>query len=185
MDVPEPPFLPSIYDWFEKSLAQSIKTPFITLTAIKEQKFNTSDSAMKDPCPLFTPRTALFQRLFKELKPRASSVETVEALHCSGFTAQVLDTLPEAILVPFREALTDCQSRPQISWGRALLSLVGREDVNVLLFPEQKERLTHALLLVRMAHMFAWTLLTSYRLKRTRRITTSTQYAQHSRSRKL
>jgi len=184
VDIPQPPFLPSIYDWFENSLTQSTKTSFITLTDVRNRTYNSNDSTIEEQCTNLTPRTALFKRIFNALKSGASSVQIVEALYHSGFTTQILDTLPESVLVPFREALTDCQSRPQISWGRKLLSLVGREDVNMLLFSEQKERVAHASLLVLMTGVYARVSLTFCRHRHTRLIMMSTPYVRCSQSMK-
>jgi anaphase-promoting complex subunit 1 len=87
-------------------------------------------------------------RFFAKIKPESTAIDTVEALFSSGITAEVLDTLPEAIAVPLREAIVDCQAQPPASWGKELLSLVDRKDVNMLLFPERRKRLGYSLLLV-------------------------------------
>ncbi|KFY41300.1 hypothetical protein V495_04996 [Pseudogymnoascus sp. VKM F-4514 (FW-929)] len=139
---PSPP--PSIYDWIEKSLTVKTNTPFMALTDVKNRTYNNGGSTIEQESSSITPRTSLFRKLFTVVPPSASSIEIVEALYAAGFTTQILDTLPEALLVPFREALIDCQSHLQVSWGRELLSLVGREDVNMLLFPEQRERVAYA-----------------------------------------
>ncbi|KFY33947.1 hypothetical protein V494_07186 [Pseudogymnoascus sp. VKM F-4513 (FW-928)] len=139
------PSLPSsIYDWIEKSLTVQQNVPFMALTDVKYRTYNSGGSIIEPESSSITPRTSLFRKFFAAVHPSASSIEIVEALYAAGFTTQVLDTLPEALLVPFREALIDCQSHLQVSWGRELLSLVGREDVNMLLFPEQKERVAYA-----------------------------------------
>jgi anaphase-promoting complex subunit 1 len=116
----------------------------MTLTDVKNRTYNNGRSIVEEELSSITPRTSLFRKFFATVQPGASSIEIVEALYAAGFTTQILDTLPEALLVPFREALIDCQSRLQVSWGRELLRLVGREDVNMLLFPEQKERIAYA-----------------------------------------
>ena len=107
---------------------------------------------MEEQCLLLTPRTHLFKTLSAIAEDRSPLVRSkpasiVEAICRAGFTSHILDTLPEAISVPFREAITACQSEPAISWGKKLLTLVGREDVNMLLFSEH-ERLAHTSLLV-------------------------------------
>ncbi|KAL5354029.1 Anaphase-promoting complex subunit 1 [Pseudogymnoascus australis] len=140
----QPSLPPSIYDWIEKSLTVETNTPFMTLTDVKNMTYNSDGSIIEQESSFIIPRTSLFKKLFTVVHPSASSIEIVEALYAAGFTTQVLDTLPEALLTPFREALIDCQSHLQVSWGRELLSLVGREDVNMLLFPEQKERVAYA-----------------------------------------
>ena len=140
----QPSLPPSIYDWIEKSLIETNKPPFMTLTDVKNRTFHNCNSKIEEESSSITPRTSLFKMLFTTVHPNMSSIEIVEALYMSGFTIQILDTLPEALLVPFKEALIDCQSRPQVSWGEKLLTLVGREDVNMLLFPKQKARVSYA-----------------------------------------
>lgn len=50
-----------------------------------------------------------------------------------GFTADILETLPEAILTPLRDAISMCQSRPPTSWSKELLALVHRSDIATML----------------------------------------------------
>jgi len=95
-----------------------------------------------------TPRTAAFIQFFATIGPNSTPVELVEALHASGISNQVLDTLPEAILIPLREAMADCQAHPPVFWDRDLLNLVDRGDVNMFLQPEQQRQLGSSSLLV-------------------------------------
>lgn len=50
-----------------------------------------------------------------------------------GFTVDILETLPEAILTPLRDAISMCQSRPPTSWSKELLALVHRSDIATML----------------------------------------------------
>jgi anaphase-promoting complex subunit 1 len=88
-----------------------------------------------------TPEICLFRKLFESLPHKPTASQLVEHLWKAGYTATKIDTLPEAIAVPFREAMTECQNQPRVEWGREILQLVGREDVNMLLFPESQKRL--------------------------------------------
>lgn len=95
-----------------------------------------------------TPRIASFARFFATIRPSSTPAEVVETLYTSGITSHVLDTLPEAILLPLREAIVDCQAQPPVYWGKDLLNLVDREDVNMFLIPEQQRKVAHGPLLV-------------------------------------
>lgn len=55
--------------------------------------------------------------------------ETIEALAACGLTSVVLETLPDAIVAPLREAMSRCQSSPPTTWPTSLLQLIGREDL--------------------------------------------------------
>jgi anaphase-promoting complex subunit 1 len=45
----------------------------------------------------------------------------------------MLETLPEGIVAPLREAITQCQSDPMTTWDKKQLDLIGRDDVKMLL----------------------------------------------------
>lgn len=137
---------PSVYEWIEHCLTKRKAEAFLTIGDIVASRVGSPISG-EAWVPL-TPRTAMFMRFFETLRSDSTSTEIVEALHTSGFTAQQLDTLPEAILVPLRECIVDCQAQPPVSWGKDLLNLVDREDVNMFLLPGQRRRSAYAPLLV-------------------------------------
>jgi len=95
-----------------------------------------------------TPRTLLFSDVFASKQDDWSSSHFVEALVSAGMDSLLLETLPEAVLAPFREAIAHCQSEPPTTWSKRLLAIVGREDVNMLLTPGQRPRNTQTTLLV-------------------------------------
>jgi anaphase-promoting complex subunit 1 len=96
-----------------------------------------------------TPRTLMLERFFSSMQSDWSPAEFVEALFAAGVDLLVLESLPEAILAPFQEALVQCQNEPPTSWSKNLLALVGREDVNTLLVPGQRPRQSKTSILVR------------------------------------
>jgi len=77
----------------------------------------------------------MFERLFASLKTATHRLEAVAAIHHCGFTPQILETLPEAILTPLRDIISTCQPNPPPSWPKELLALVGRTDVSSVLQP--------------------------------------------------
>jgi len=76
-----------------------------------------------------------------------NSIQFVEALSMAGVDSRLLETLPEAVLAPLQEVLAHCQSKPPTNWTSDLLSLVNRDDLNMLLIPTQRRTNHHATLL--------------------------------------
>lgn len=74
----------------------------------------------------------MLKRLFVQLKPRRSPAETVEAIYKAGITLKVMETLPEALLAPVRDAIARCQPRPPMTWTTELFELVDRSDMNLI-----------------------------------------------------
>lgn len=79
------------------------------------------------------PRTFMLKRFLTLFTPSSSHVEVVELMHRCGFTADVLETLPEAVLIPLRDAISMCQARPPSTWSKELLALVHRSDIAAVL----------------------------------------------------
>jgi anaphase-promoting complex subunit 1 len=86
------------------------------------------------------PRTFMFKRFFKLVKSHSTSVQMVEMMRECGISSYVLETLPEAVLVPLRDAISLCQPHPPTGWSTDLLDLVNRSDISLLLKPSQKPR---------------------------------------------
>jgi anaphase-promoting complex subunit 1 len=87
-----------------------------------------------------TPRTIMFEKLFARLRSTTSRFEAVVAMHECGFTAQVLESLPESILTSLQDIIAICQPSPLPSWPREMLALVGRTDVSGVLQPKKAWR---------------------------------------------
>lgn len=79
------------------------------------------------------PRTFMFKRFLALLTPTTSHVEFVELMNRCGFTINVLETLPEAVLTPLKDAISMCQARPPSAWSKELLTLVHRSDIAAVL----------------------------------------------------
>ncbi|KAI0398015.1 hypothetical protein F5Y17DRAFT_413177 [Xylariaceae sp. FL0594] len=86
--------------------------------------------------PAHLPRISMFNRFFeKQQLDNQSPASFVEAIYESGITKVVLESLPEAVFVPLRDAITQCQPNPPVDWPRGLLELVNRADVGAVLLP--------------------------------------------------
>jgi anaphase-promoting complex subunit 1 len=145
--IPEPYECPSIYNWIQTCLVTHSLAPFITLPELAAN----SEKLVQDRSQWLnlTPRTLLFVQFFNSMQPGWSSAQFVEALSAAGLDLLLLETLPEAVLAPLEEAMVQCQTEPPTSWSKDLLSLVGREDVNMLLTPGQRPHQAQSTLLVR------------------------------------
>lgn len=146
----EPFECPEIYTWIQTCLTTKHFTPFITLFELVHDQSTTSTRYTHDAdrWSRLTPRTLLFVKFFSSIRNNWSAAQFVEGLSAVGMDVLLLETLPEAILAPLQEAIVECQADPPTTWSKELLSIVGREDVNMLLTPGQRPRHTLATLLV-------------------------------------
>lgn len=94
------------------------------------------------------PRTFMFKRFFKLVRTHSNAVQMVEIMRECGIAPYVLETLPEAVLVPLRDAISLCQPHPPTGWSTDLLDLVNRTDISLLLKPGQKPRSSTSNILV-------------------------------------
>jgi len=145
--IPQPFPCPAIYEWIEQSLVASQRRPFVTLPELAGARYSSS-MQHADRWQKLTPRTLLFSEFFASMQDDWSSPRFVEALASAGMDNLLLETLPEAVLAPLREAIVHCQSEPPTTWNKRLLAIVGRQDVNMLLTPGQRPRNTQSTLLV-------------------------------------
>jgi anaphase-promoting complex subunit 1 len=94
------------------------------------------------------PRTNMFKRFFKLVKSTSTAVQLVESMYVCGMSPSVLETLPEAIVIPLRDAISLCQPYPPENWSKELLGLVSRDDISLLLSPGEKPQSRAASILV-------------------------------------
>ncbi|KAG9245464.1 hypothetical protein BJ878DRAFT_18018 [Calycina marina] len=144
--ISEPLFCPSVHSWIEKSLVTREHYLFLTLPGLVATN---SDIRIQhdENWRALTPRTLAFSDFFGHIQPNCSAVQMVEALSSAGMDNVMLESLPETILSPLREAIVRCQAEPPIEWSTRLLSIVGREDVNILLTPGVRPHNTQTTLL--------------------------------------
>lgn len=148
--MPEPEEVPCVLEWAQSYLTTSKGTKFPTLADIYYDTMRISERSRrnKDRFTALTPRTYIFKRLFTLLKPKRTPAETVEAIHKAGITSKVMESLPEALLVPIRDALSRCQAHPPMTWPSELFELVGRSDMDLILTSAKPVRSHTAQLLV-------------------------------------
>ncbi|KAK3489871.1 hypothetical protein B0T13DRAFT_80357 [Neurospora crassa] len=133
--IPPPVFNPCILTWIRQHFTTDGGPDFLTLP----QVYATATSDVRGRSPRerawrdLTPRTFMFRKLFELLKSAKDRFEAVAAMHAAGFTPQVLETLPEAILTPLQDFIFICQPNPPLSWPTELLKLINRTDVSTIL----------------------------------------------------
>ncbi|KAI1305134.1 hypothetical protein F5Y03DRAFT_356601 [Xylaria venustula] len=127
--LPPAPTYWSVLEWIEKGLSRDEKSQ-VAIPAISTNLLL-----------LYLPRIKMFDDLFRKLgSQKQSPTRFVEAIHQSKITNLVLESLPEAILVPLRDAIAQCQPNPPPGWSTELLELVDRADVDSILLPLNHHR---------------------------------------------
>ncbi|KAI0179655.1 hypothetical protein GGR52DRAFT_587203 [Hypoxylon sp. FL1284] len=120
--IPTEPAYWDVFDWIRIGLSQD-PNPSAFVPPIR--------SAMT---PAVVPRIRMFERLFQRLSLRKRTpVDFVEAMYQSGISPTILESLPEYVLVPLQDAISQCQSSPPSRWSKGLLNLVNRSDVGSVL----------------------------------------------------
>ncbi|KAF4637814.1 hypothetical protein G7Y89_g266 [Cudoniella acicularis] len=148
--IPEPFECPSIYQWIQICLTTQSLANFMTLPALVATRSKSVGRKhyQDEQWTRLTPRTLLFANFFASMQPHQTSAQFIEDLAAAGMNTLLLETLPESVLAPLLEAVVQCQAEPPTTWSKELLAIVGREDVNMLLTPGQRPRLTQSSLLV-------------------------------------
>ncbi|KAI1744858.1 hypothetical protein F4680DRAFT_443337 [Xylaria scruposa] len=127
--LPPAPTHWSVLDWLGRGFSQDDKSQ-MTMPAVG-----------KILVPLHLSRIKMFDELFRKLDSnRHSPTAFVQAIHQSEITSKILESLPEAILVPLRDAITQCQPNPPPEWSRGILELIDRADVGSILLPTPSHR---------------------------------------------
>ncbi|PNY28879.1 Negative regulator of mitosis [Tolypocladium capitatum] len=155
--VPQPPVRPDVFEWIQSRLVGVRGKPCLTPADIYYASSRLSEAEkLKDKrWDAITPRTLMFKRFFKFVKPKTTAVQMVEAMRDCGLTNHVLETLPEAILAPLQDAISLCQPHPPSEWTHDLLELVKRSDISLILTPKKRPRLAMSSILAP-THSATW-----------------------------
>jgi len=122
---------PSIFQAVERAINGDEELPYLGLDQVANLGGNFTDPALSSVnAEILLPRSSALRKFLSRLPTVRSRPETViEEMHRYGLGGTVLETLPEAVAAPFREAIAECQANPPPTWDAKLLSLVGREDL--------------------------------------------------------
>lgn len=123
----------SVFLWFENSLKRGQSEPYPTLLSVARiGTQSTLSSISANMMRGATPRiVALSEILVATSGLTTSPSRTVQSLSRGSITVDTLETLPESIAAPFREAIARCEKEPPTTWKSDLLQLVGRADLNL------------------------------------------------------
>lgn len=122
-----------VFEWLEQSIKHAYTEPYPTLATVVQviSGLNVSGSFAKTATKS-TPRINMISSVLEQTQGlTVSPVAIVETAARYGFTAETLETLPEAIAAPFREAIARCEKEPPTTWSSTLLKLIGREDLDI------------------------------------------------------
>jgi anaphase-promoting complex subunit 1 len=136
LNVPPQPFSPpSIYEWLCSCLTREEQGSFMTLSDILPSSSpGPLEIATKAVIGQLTPRLAILPELYTFVAaPNRDPGEAVQFMIEHGIEASMLETIPEGILLPLRDAIAGCQDAPPTTWGKKELKLVGRDDLIMLL----------------------------------------------------
>ncbi|KXL43785.1 MAG: hypothetical protein FE78DRAFT_151601 [Acidomyces sp. 'richmondensis'] len=116
-----------VFQWFEYSLKHRSGEQYPTLPVVASLDTKTASNAFAREA---TPRITALSNLFADTAGLSvSHSTTVELMVKHGIDSTMLETFPEAIAAPFREAIIRCEQKPSTTWPPSLLQLVGREDL--------------------------------------------------------
>ncbi|KAK7423197.1 Anaphase-promoting complex subunit 1 [Neonectria magnoliae] len=133
--IPQPPVRPDVIGWIQARLVGDRRAYHLTPADVyyASTRLSETEKSQDKRWEPILPRTLMFKQFFRFIKPSTTAPQMVEAMRDSGITTFVLDTLPEAVLVPLQDAISLCQPHPPSSWSRELLELVNRSDINLIL----------------------------------------------------
>ncbi|KAK4226282.1 hypothetical protein QBC38DRAFT_480858 [Podospora fimiseda] len=136
-NIAEPPTEYCIVSWIQERLTSESKSDFLTLPMVYSVSTqNAPGASLREQLwSSLTPRSIMFTKFFSLLGSSTERYKAVMAMHECGFTPQILETLPEAVLAPLQDIIFMCQANPPPSWSKGLLSLVSRTDVSSVLRP--------------------------------------------------
>ena len=149
MDFPTQQFEPpSIYQWAEGCLSGDARQSFLMLPDMVSANQMQVDgdggqglSGNDEYWKRLTPRTPKVVALYQGMSMTSGRpTDIVEKMVELGIDRLLLETLPEGLATPLRDAIAACQSNPPTTWGEDKLGLIGREDLRALLIHDVEKR---------------------------------------------
>ncbi|KAL6820645.1 hypothetical protein V8C40DRAFT_58479 [Trichoderma camerunense] len=140
--ISEPLARPDILEWIQSRFIGLHDQHYIIPADIfyAAARLSESDKNFDNRWHSILPRTLMFKRFFKLIKANTTAVQMVEAMKECSLTNHVLETLPEAILIPLQDAIALCQPHPPSSWSDEMLELVKRTDISLILTSNKRHR---------------------------------------------
>ncbi|KAI5467092.1 putative 20S cyclosome subunit [Mariannaea sp. PMI_226] len=155
--IPQPAVRPDVLEWIQGRFVGDRKMHYPTPADIYygRARLSETEKSQDGRWDLILPRTLMFKQFLRHIRPSTSASQIVETMHDAGITTFVLDTLPEAVIVPLQDAISLCQPHPPSTWSKDLLELVKRSDINVILAPGKRPRPT-ASKIITPTHTATW-----------------------------
>lgn len=131
MPVMEEPV--GVFEWLEHTLKHSSAEAYPSIATIAQLGSDTTASRnFVEAADRYTPRITALSRILTETHGLSTdAVTTVEVAAKWRLNTEMLETLPEAVAAPFREAIARCEREPPTTWPKSLLRLIGREDLQM------------------------------------------------------
>ncbi|KAF7198220.1 Negative regulator of mitosis [Pseudocercospora fuligena] len=123
----------TVFQWFEHALQHSSSERHPSLYEIAQMGTDAIVSKVPEhTAKQLTPRIVALSDLLAGSGGGliTTPAGTIELLAQKRISSEMLETLPEAIAAPFREAIACCEKEPPTTWRDEMLRLVGREDLN-------------------------------------------------------
>ena len=120
-----------VFQWFEHAVNVQSTERYPTLDVIATLDADKPlTKELQNMAYNLTPRIAKLSDALAATRGLSTlAPATVQLMAEHGITSEIMETLPEAITAPFREAISSCEREPPTTWSRNLLHLVGREDL--------------------------------------------------------
>ena len=134
LNVPPEPFPPpSILQFIESAQLNKDPAPMRSLfdVASTPEAHRSSTEQAANMLLDLTPRTVALTSLLGSQKGKTSE-DLIAEVAVSNPALPFLETLPESIAAPFREAIASCQAQPSTSWSAGKLEIIGRSDLAML-----------------------------------------------------
>jgi anaphase-promoting complex subunit 1 len=121
-----------VFQWFEHALKHSSGERYPSLAVIKGLDMAGVSPTSVAHAAQLTPRTSALSDILAETRGLSTDpTRTVELMAKFRIGIKMLETLPEGVAAPFREAIARCERQPPTTWSVDLLRLVGREDLDL------------------------------------------------------
>lgn len=123
----------SCFEWFEYAVKYHSTERYPSLSDVASLSTATTvNQIYVRSAARLTPRLlSLSDMLTATSTFTAPAAETVELMAKHSIGPSVLETLPEAVAAPFKEAIARCEREPPSAWPAHLLRLVGRDDIDL------------------------------------------------------
>lgn len=122
-----------VFEWLEHSIKYGTSELYPSLATVARLGSDVNISrSFAEASAQMTPRTTTLSRVLEETQGLAlSPVTVVETSAKHHLTTDILESFPEAVAAPFREAIAKCEKEPPTTWPTSLLRLIGREDLDL------------------------------------------------------